>query len=686
MSLIILIIVILNGGISASCFSMDPQIFSIEQLTNDYGCNTPCDQGNVVYEIEASIQRNQINGDLTNYFCKGCQSSKPFANVDKVFATLRSFQTNMNTTTSKKLSPFCEMMNGYNGTDGLLGPCLQAKPGDVISIKLINNFGPNAMQILQSVIPSKQDWWQAAGKPKGTNPSEMHNEADTVENNPGWDEDGQVWDLTNLHFHGLQVKPHLFYPLGTSEPTAPWIQVEPTNANGKQCFCYQLGISADQSPGTFLYHIHRHGSSAMQLWSGMLGLIQIGGSDYKPSLDWELPNRFHVTRDIPLAIWSPSLRYQNTAANYFENPAKNNDGSTQPKLDRSTNDAEMELNSWNNNEMVSVSPVLLNNDYQPTIQMIQGEIARFRVVCIFVTMFCGFAIVPDTPGLDPLDPDNQIDLYAIASDGIAYSTPKLRKRMILTSAQREDILVRFDKPGRYLIRSDGVYAFTAPMSNPDVILAFVEVSETSSTTTTTRNKKKQGKHLKTSIPQNISEWIFIQTPPRTPLIPLNGKLMIQRTYSFQGFTPDPLIMPNQLLEINHDSFRFNIINTNVYTDALEEWTLVTPQSVHTYHIHINPFIVKNIQSDKVVNEFADPNTRMALMQDQIGLWRDTITIPPRGNVTIWIKFSAKDPLENKPYIGKTVYHCHLFDDTDTGMMQNINILPAPSTHAPTTKK
>jgi hypothetical protein len=73
----------------------------------------------------------------------------------------------------------------------------------------------------------------------------------------------------------------------------------------------------------------------------------------------------------------------------FTSPANQqgiNNGSTQPKQDRSTNVAEMELNSWNNNEMVSVSPVLLNNDHQPIIQMIQGEIAGFRVVCIFVTI------------------------------------------------------------------------------------------------------------------------------------------------------------------------------------------------------------------------------------------------------------------------------------------------------------
>jgi len=78
----------------------------------------------------------------------------------------------------------------------------------------------------------------------------------------------------NLHFHGLEVEPHLFVPEATQDPKAPWVTIAPTN-DGTRCYCYNIHLSQGQSVGTFLYHIHRHGSSAYQGWSGMVGLIKV---------------------------------------------------------------------------------------------------------------------------------------------------------------------------------------------------------------------------------------------------------------------------------------------------------------------------------------------------------------------------------------------------------------------------
>ena len=46
----------------------------------------------------------------------------------------------------------------------------------------------------------------------------------------GWDGNPDVphmLNTTNLHLHGLNIIPHLFQPVGTSDPEAPMIAIEP---------------------------------------------------------------------------------------------------------------------------------------------------------------------------------------------------------------------------------------------------------------------------------------------------------------------------------------------------------------------------------------------------------------------------------------------------------------------------
>lgn len=186
------------------------------KFLSDYGCDLECNQGDVVYEIEAVVDRIRIPGNFSEFYCEECHEQRPFKGVSEVYANVRTFRATNNT----KQSKFCEMMDGYDGVKGITGPCLQVLPGQTMSIKLINNMH-DAMEELDTHIPSRKEWWESAGRPKPL--KKMHPEKETTENIPGWAFDGTVFDTTNLHFHGLKIVPHLFYPLGTNEPTAPWI-------------------------------------------------------------------------------------------------------------------------------------------------------------------------------------------------------------------------------------------------------------------------------------------------------------------------------------------------------------------------------------------------------------------------------------------------------------------------------
>ena len=79
-------------------------------------------------------------------------------------------------------------------------------------------------------------------------------------------------NTTNLHLHGLDIIPHLFLPVGTSDPHSDMIEIHP----GKT-FTYLFEIPEDQPSGFYWYHPHKHGSTAVQAVSGMAGALIVKG-------------------------------------------------------------------------------------------------------------------------------------------------------------------------------------------------------------------------------------------------------------------------------------------------------------------------------------------------------------------------------------------------------------------------
>src|SRR5262249_13983525 len=80
------------------------------------------------------------------------------------------------------------------------------------------------------------------------------------------------FDVTNLHVHGLQTVPHLFEPVGTSDPHSHMIEIKP--GENQQ---YDFPIVNDQPSGLYWYHPHKHGSVDVQVSGGMAGLIVVRG-------------------------------------------------------------------------------------------------------------------------------------------------------------------------------------------------------------------------------------------------------------------------------------------------------------------------------------------------------------------------------------------------------------------------
>lgn len=74
------------------------------------------------------------------------------------------------------------------------------------------------------------------------------------------------FNTTNLHTHGLHVSPS-----GNSDNVL--LSIAPQTS-----FPFEINIPSDHPSGTFWYHPHRHGSTAVQVASGAAGLLVVRGN------------------------------------------------------------------------------------------------------------------------------------------------------------------------------------------------------------------------------------------------------------------------------------------------------------------------------------------------------------------------------------------------------------------------
>ena len=105
--------------------------------------------------------------------------------------------------------------------------------------------------------------------------------------------------------------------------------------------------------------------------------------------------------------------------------------------------------------------------------------------------------------------------------------------------------------------------------------------------------------------------------------------------------------------INGQQFAMGRLDTAVVTGSVEEWTLTNSSTMdHPLHLHVWPM---QVVQDGTRN-LTEPT------------WQDVVNIPAGGRVQVLVAFDDFD--------GRTVYHCHILDHEDLGMMGTIEASPA----------
>jgi FtsP/CotA-like multicopper oxidase with cupredoxin domain len=262
--------------------------------------------------------------------------------------------------------------------------------------------------------------------------------------------------------------------------------------------------------------------------------------------------------------------------------------------------------------------VLVNGQYQPVVRAAPEEAQRWRLINACTSRVLSLRLAGHR-------------LVQLAVDGTFLAAPVERDQLVLSPGSRADVVVRPNGTGTFTLIADpvdrggmggGMMGGRSGSTEP-VVLATLDVGGPARPTAP----------LPGSLPAEAA------APPASA----------QRVVTFQmgmGGTG----ASGMAVAIDGRTFDPGCDDQTVVFGVVEEWTVRNASPLaHPFHLHVWPFTV-------VATSDGAPTS---------GVPQDIVLVPPRGWARIRIPFTS--------YPGRTVYHCHILDHEDSGMMATIRV-------------
>ena len=230
-------------------------------------------------------------------------------------------------------------------------------------------------------------------------------------------------------------------------------------------------------------------------------------------------------------------------------------------------------------------------------------------------------------------------MFLIATDGGAIANSKEINNLILAPGQRAEVLIKADKsPGEYkLINSE--YNRGGMMGAGMMGGGMMGGISSQAASTTLASLVYTGSSQTTAIPNKISDFKLLnQKPIRTRYLNLYHRGIMGRGPRFFIDITD-----SAGNKIGGGLFDHKKINISAKLGDVEDWLITNSGSMdHPFHIHVNSF--------QIIDSAGKPEPA----------WRDIVLLKPGQSKRIRMKF--------EDFKGKAVYHCHILDHEDLGMM------------------
>jgi FtsP/CotA-like multicopper oxidase with cupredoxin domain len=169
-----------------------------------------------------------------------------------------------------------------------IAPTIRIRPGEILRVRLFNRI--NDAAILRKTTPPGH-------------PTKFPGVAHT----PGYFEvlPGAYHEPTgntNLHFHGLEVRPVPCGPgiaPGDDVVTTYFVPESQPSPRGACQSAYEITVPDDQPAGLYWYHTHFHGESEAQTLLGLSGAIVVENADDDARRQNGFSDRILIVRDHP---------------------------------------------------------------------------------------------------------------------------------------------------------------------------------------------------------------------------------------------------------------------------------------------------------------------------------------------------------------------------------------------------
>jgi FtsP/CotA-like multicopper oxidase with cupredoxin domain len=148
--------------------------------------------------------------------------------------------------------------------------------------------------------------------------------------------------------------------------------------------------------------------------------------------------------------------------------------------------------------------------------------------------------------------------------------------------------------------------------------------------------------------------------------PVNDAIPVSINPAAQRLAPDTSTLPHRSLTlsmmmgrglINGQDYDVNPYTINSQVGTYEIWEIYNPTMMdHPFHQHVNEAQVISIEGGA---------PGYAALYSSIPAWKDTVIVPRGGKVTLLIPV--------KDFTGMGMFHCHILEHEDIGMMGIWNI-------------
>jgi FtsP/CotA-like multicopper oxidase with cupredoxin domain len=214
-------------------------------------------------------------------------------------------------------------------------------------------------------------------------------------------------------------------------------------------------------------------------------------------------------------------------------------------------------------------------------------------------------------------------MHLIGTDGGLLDKPYQQTELLLSPGERVDVLVRATgSSGNYKLRAMP-YNRTGNSTSETITLM----------TTTYKDEISPAQ----SIPLSIN-------PNAMRLDPDKLDIMARRTFT--------LSMGHGNAYINGQDFDVDPYTIMSDAGTYEIWTIINQSGMdHPFHQHVNAAQILSISGG---------DAGYASLYTSIPAWKDTVLVPKWGSVTMLLPVMDYD--------GMTMFHCHILEHEDIGMM------------------